>query len=60
MFRLNRNEEDDLKRLKENDQELKKYELEINGYMIRSKADYVVGGKEYKIFCKFREKKIGC
>ena len=35
-------EEDDLKRLKEKDQDLQNlYELEIKGYAIISRADYV-------------------
>ena len=62
LMKGNDNEEDDLKRLKEKDQELQNlYELEIKGYIIRSKADYIERGeKNTKYFCEFREKKIGC
>ena len=58
----NDNEEDDLKRLKEKDQELQNlYELEIKGYIIRSKADYIEGGeKNTKYFANLERKKIGC
>ena len=55
----NDNEEDDLKRLKEKDQELQNlYELEIKGYIIRSKTDYIEGGeKNTKYFANLEKKK---
>ena len=55
----NDNEEDDLKRLKEKDQELQNlYELEIKGYIIRSKADYIEGGeKNTKYFANLEKKR---
>ena len=59
---LGNDQENELIRLKEKNQELQNlYELEIKGYIIRSKAEYIEGGrKEYKILCEFREKKIRC
>ena len=47
LMKGNDNEEDDLKRLKEKDQELQNlYELEIKGYIISLKADYIEGGEK--------------
>ena len=58
LMKGNDNEEDDLKRLKEKDQELQNlYELEIKGYIIRSKADYIEGGeKNTKYFANLEKK----
>ena len=55
----NDNEEDDLKRLKEKDQELQNlYELEIKGYIIRSKADHIERGeKNTKYFANLEKKR---
>ena len=59
LMKGNDNEEDDLKRLKEKDQELQNlYELEIKGYIIRSKADYIEGGeKNTKYFADLEKKR---
>ena len=59
LMKGNDNEEDDLKRLKEKDQELQNlYELEIKGYIIRSKADYIEGGeKNTKYFANLEKKR---
>ena len=58
LMKGNDNEEDDLKRLKEKDQELQNlYELEIKGYIIRSKADYIEGEeKNTKYFANLEKK----
>ena len=54
----NDNEEDDLKRSKEKDQELQNvYELEIKGYIIRLKADYIEGGEKITKYYANLEKK---
>ena len=58
LMKGNVNEEDDLKRLKEKDQELQNlYELEIKGYIIRSKADYIEGGEKNTNYFANLEKK---
>ena len=59
LMKGNDNEEDDLKRLKEKDQELQNlYELEIKGYIIRSKADYIEGEeKNTKYFANLEKKR---
>ena len=59
LMKGNDNEEDNLKRLKEKDQELQNlYELEIKGYIIRSKADYIEGGeKNTKYFANLEKKR---
>ena len=41
------NQEEELKKLKDKNQELPNlYELEINGYIIRSKTEYIEGGEK--------------
>ena len=52
-------QENELKRLKEKNQELQNlYEIEIKGYIIRSKAEYIEGGeKNTKYFANLEKKR---